>query len=62
MPFSISLSHAAGGLQVSGRSSILDFEEVVRLDTEFIENWNLELDIRLIIRTILRVWRDGEAA
>ncbi len=48
--------------QVSGRSSILDFEEVVRLDTEYIENWNLELDIRLIIRTILRVWRDGEAA
>ena len=44
------------------RSSILDFEEVVRLDTEYIENWNLELDIRLIIRTILRVWRDGEAA
>lgn len=48
--------------QVSGRSSILDFEEVVRLDTEYIENWNLELDIRLILRTILRVWKDGEAA
>lgn len=30
--------------QVSGRSDITDFEEVVRLDKEYITNWNIELD------------------
>ena len=33
--------------QVSGRSEITDFEEVVRLDREYIENWSLGLDIGL---------------
>lgn len=31
--------------QVSGRSDITDFEEVVRLDKEYIENWDIGLDI-----------------
>ena len=31
--------------QVSGRSDITDFEEVVRLDREYISNWNIGLDI-----------------
>lgn len=35
-----------GMWQVSGRSDITDFEEVVRLDTEYISNWNFGLDIR----------------
>lgn len=30
-----------GMWQVSGRSDITDFEEVVRLDTEYIENWSI---------------------
>ena len=34
-----------GMWQVSGRSDITDFEEVVRLDKEYIENWNIGLDI-----------------
>ena len=34
-----------GMWQVSGRSDITDFEEVVRLDTEYISNWNFGLDI-----------------
>ena len=29
-----------GMWQVSGRSDITDFEEVVRLDTEYISNWS----------------------
>lgn len=33
-----------GMWQVSGRSDITDFEEVVRLDTEYISNWNFGLD------------------
>ena len=34
-----------GMWQVSGRSDITDFEEVVRLDKEYITNWNMGLDI-----------------
>lgn len=36
-----------GMWQVSGRSDITDFEEVVRLDTEYISNWNFGLDMLL---------------
>lgn len=46
--------------QVSGRSSITDFEEVVRLDTQYINEWNIGLDIRILIRTVAVVLgRDG---
>lgn len=38
-----------GMWQVSGRSDITDFEEVVRLDKEYIENWNIGLDINAFI-------------
>lgn len=31
-----------GMWQVSGRSDITDFEEVVELDKEYIENWNID--------------------
>ena len=44
-----------GMWQVSGRSEITDFEEVVRLDTEYIENWNFGLDIKIILKTIKSV-------
>lgn len=33
-----------GMWQASGRSDITDFEEVVRLDTQYIENWSIGLD------------------
>ena len=38
--------------QVSGRSDITDFEEVVRLDTEYINNWNVGLDIKILLKTV----------
>jgi lipopolysaccharide/colanic/teichoic acid biosynthesis glycosyltransferase len=38
--------------QVSGRSDIMDFEEVVRLDREYIDSWSLSLDLRILRRTI----------
>ena len=34
-----------GMWQVSGRSDITDFEEVVRLDTEYIEHWTIAVDL-----------------
>ena len=41
-----------GMWQVSGRSNITDFEEVVRLDTEYIEHWSIGLDCRIILKTV----------
>src|SRR5690606_3934526 len=38
--------------QVSGRSAIVVFEEVVQLDREYIEQWSPWLDIRILLRTI----------
>ncbi len=40
-----------GMWQTSGRSEITDFEEVVKLDTEYIANWSLGLDFLLILKT-----------
>ena len=44
-----------GMWQTSGRSDINDFEEVVRMDTEYIENWSVGLDIKLLLKTIMQV-------
>ena len=44
-----------GMWQVSGRSDITDFEEVVKLDMEYIKNWNVGMDIKMILKTVLVV-------
>ena len=41
-----------GMWQVSGRNEIKNFEDVVRLDLEYIDNWSLLLDLKLIFKTI----------
>ncbi|MDY6063333.1 MAG: sugar transferase [Erysipelotrichaceae bacterium] len=41
-----------GMWQVNGRSRIVDFEEVVKLDTQYIEQWSISLDIKIIFKTI----------
>ncbi len=41
--------------QISGRSNIKNFEDVVRLDVEYIENWSLRLDLKIFLKTILVV-------
>lgn len=38
--------------QVSGRSNIEDFEEVVKLDLQYIDNWCLALDFKILIKTV----------
>jgi exopolysaccharide biosynthesis polyprenyl glycosylphosphotransferase len=38
--------------QVSGRSEITDFDEVVKLDLQYIDNWSLGLDFKIILQTI----------
>lgn len=41
-----------GMWQVSGRSNIKDFEDVVALDCEYIDNWSVGLDIKILFKTV----------
>ena len=41
--------------QVSGRSNITDFEEVVELDKKYIREWSMGLDLRILLKTVLVV-------
>lgn len=50
-----------GMWQVSGRSNITDFEEVVKLDTEYINEWSLRLDLKILWKTVVGVFRNDGA-
>lgn len=41
-----------GMWQVSGRSDITDFDEVVKLDLQYIDNWSVGLDIKILLQTV----------
>ncbi len=41
-----------GMWQVSGRSNIKDFDEIVKLDMQYIDNWSIWLDIKILFRTL----------
>jgi lipopolysaccharide/colanic/teichoic acid biosynthesis glycosyltransferase len=43
--------------QISGRNQIKDFKDWVRLDLEYIDNWSLWLDLKILLRTIPVVLR-----
>lgn len=45
-----------GMWQISGRSDIKDFDEVVRLDMEYIDNWNILKDIKILFKTVAVVF------
>ncbi|BCR05177.1 hypothetical protein DESUT3_22460 [Desulfuromonas versatilis] len=53
----ISIKPGISGLwQVSGRSRIDDFDEIVKLDLQYIDNWSLWLDIRILLKTLVVVF------
>lgn len=47
--------------QVSGRNEIRKFEDWVRLDLEYIDNWSLWLDLKILLRTIPAVFQGAGA-
>jgi lipopolysaccharide/colanic/teichoic acid biosynthesis glycosyltransferase len=47
--------------QVNGRSAVVDFEEVVRLDMQYVDNRSIWLDMQILLRTIPAVLRRGGA-
>ena len=42
--------------QVSGRNKITDFDEIVKLDTQYIDQWSLWLDCKILGKTFLVLW------
>lgn len=48
--------------QISGRSSITDFDEVVKLDKEYIDNWDLGYDIKILVKTVLYLFNRKDDA
>lgn len=50
-----------GMWQVSGRSDIQNFEEVVQLDCEYIDNWSPLLDIKILFETVWVVLKGSGA-
>lgn len=54
----LSMTPGITGLwQVSGRNEIKDFDDVVRLDMEYIDDWNIVRDIKILIKTVVIVVR-----
>ena len=46
--------------QVSGRSKITDFDDVVKLDVAYIDNWTIWKDIEILLKTVKVIFmRDG---
>ncbi|RKM57863.1 sugar transferase [Butyrivibrio sp. CB08] len=49
----LSMTPGLTGLwQISGRSDIDDFDEVVKLDLQYIDNWSLTEDIKILLKTV----------
>ncbi|CYV43497.1 TPA: sugar transferase [Streptococcus suis] len=43
--------------QVSGRSNITNFDEVVKLDVEYIDNWTIWSDVKILLKTLVVVFK-----
>ncbi len=57
----LAIKAGATGLAQTSGSSDLPFEQEVTLDTFYIENWSLLLDLKIILRTMLKVFTDRSA-
>jgi exopolysaccharide biosynthesis polyprenyl glycosylphosphotransferase len=58
----ISIRPGITGLwQVSGRNKIKNFDEIVKLDLSYIDNWSIWLDIKIILKTIAVIFRRDRA-
>lgn len=48
-----------GMWQVYGRKTITDFEDIVSMDLDYIDNWSIMLDVKIILRTFIAVFQGG---
>lgn len=51
-----------GEWQVHGRSQIKNFEDVIKLDLRYQENWSLMYDLKLIFKTIIILFHKNSGA
>ncbi|MGE5655120.1 MAG: exopolysaccharide biosynthesis polyprenyl glycosylphosphotransferase [Actinomycetota bacterium] len=51
-----------GEWQVNGRSQVRDFEDVIRLDLKYQQNWSLLYDVKLIIKTVMVLFQKNSGA
>jgi anti-anti-sigma factor len=51
-----------GEWQVNGRSRVIDFEDVIRLDLRYQQNWSFGYDIRLILQTLAVIFSKRSGA
>ena len=50
--FSVPSPGLTGVWQVSGRSTITDFEEIVQMDVDYIDHWSIWRDIGILFKTV----------
>ncbi len=56
----ISMKSGITGLwQLQGNGTVNNFEDIVRLDCEYIDNWSLWLDCKILAKTVVKVMRGG---
>jgi anti-anti-sigma factor len=51
-----------GEWQVNGRSQVKNFEDIIRLDLKYQENWSLSYDMKLIFKTIMILFNKNSGA
>ena len=51
-----------GEWQVNGRSTVRSFEDVIRLDLQYQQNWSLLYDLQLIVKTVLVLFNKNSGA
>ncbi|MCZ0898382.1 sugar transferase, partial [Microcoleus sp. HI-ES] len=51
-----------GEWQVNGRSQVRDFEDVIRLDLKYQQNWSLMYDLKLIVKTVTVLFNKNSGA
>ncbi|MBE7383257.1 MAG: sugar transferase [Leptolyngbya sp. SIO1E4] len=51
-----------GEWQVNGRSSITNFEDVIKLDLRYQQNWSLFYDLKIIFKTVLIIFTSKSGA
>ena len=50
-----------GMWQVNGRSKIDNFDDIVEMDVEYIDNWSLMSDIKIILKTFIVLLKHDDA-
>ena len=48
-----------GMWQAYGRNTVSDFEEIVKMDLNYIDNWSIMLDIKILFKTVQSVLTTG---